>query len=182
MIFEIATLLQDVLDLAAQSTETPALDQERALQIAAADQQNRDRAASKTEQAVSDTAAQVEVSDMDETHALAIMIEQTRSRAGKRKAKWLDKIDGDHAESGYLRFDRTMVTKDSKGFMDEFDTIHNPISYRGGPVTKVIKVYTKSQQHEVEPHLVLKEARFQTGGRSKLVKSLMLDLEERLVS
>ena len=181
MIFEIATLLQDILDHGAQSMTSVALDQERAMQLEAVEQKTHDVAASIEKEEDVDIEMRQEAAHTDELQALTVMVEQSRLPGEKRKAKWLDTRDEKKDEqSDCLRFDRTMITKDLKGSIYGFDSIHNLINFRQGPITKVSKVYTQFQKRDVEPHLLLKEARFHTAGKVKLVRGLMLDLEERL--
>ena len=181
MIFEIATLLQDILDHGAQSMASVALNQERTMQLEAVQQKTHDAVASIEKDEDAEIELQQEAADTDELQASTVMVEQSRLHGEKRKAKWLDTRDENKDEqSDRLRFDRTMSTQDSKGSIYEFDTVHNLINFRQGPITKVSKVYTQSQQRDVEPHLLLKEARFHTAGKVKLVKGLILDLEERL--
>ena len=181
MIFEIATLLQDILDHGSQTMASVALDQERAMQLEAVKRKTHDAVASIDKEEDADIEIQQETANTDKSKALTVMVEQSRLPGEKRKAKCLDLRDEKQDEQGdRLRFDRTMSTKDLKGSIHEFDTIHNMINFRQGPITKVSKVYTRSQPRDVEPHLVLKEARFHTAGKVQLVRGLMLDLEERL--
>ena len=181
MIFEIATLLQDILDHGAHSMTSVALDKERAMQLEAVQQNTHDTVESTDKEEDADIEIRQEAANTAELKELTVTLEQSRLPGERRKAKWLDTLDENKDEqSDHLRFDRTMSTKDSKGSIYEFDTIHNLISFRQGPITKVSKVYTKSQKRDVEPHLLLKEARFHTAGKVKLVRGLMLDLEERL--
>lgn len=181
MIFEIATLLQDILDRGAQSMTSVALDQERAMQLEADQQKTQDAVASIEKEQDAEIETPEEAANTDELQTLTVMVEQSGLHGEKRKAKLLDTRDEKNDEqSDRLSFDRTMSTQDSKGSIYEFDTIHNLINFRQGPITKVSKVYTQSQQRDVEPHLLLKEARFHTAGKVKLVRGLMLDLEERL--
>ena len=180
MIFEIATLLQDILDHGAQSMASVALDQERAMQHEAVERETQDAVASIDKEEYADIEMRQEAANTDEPRALTVMAEQSRLPGEKRKAKLLDIRDEKDGQSGRLRFDRTMSTRDLTGSRYEFDTIHNLINFRQGPITKVSKVYTQLQQRDVEPHLVLKEARFHTANKVKLVRGLMLDLEERM--
>lgn len=128
MIFEIATLLQDILDHAAQSTEIPALDQERAMQIAASQQKSHAAASRNPEEEVADVGDQGGYADTDEAQALAVMVEQTKLRADMRKGKSLDKGREKNAVDWRLRFDRAMISRVPKGPIYEFDTIHNRVS------------------------------------------------------
>ena len=128
MIFEIATLLQEILDHAAHSAEAPALDQERAMQIAAAQQKSHAAASRSPEQEVADLGDQGGNADTDEAQALAVMVEQAKLRAEMRKGRSLEKQHEKNVEDWRLRFDRAMVTRGLKGSMYEFDTVHNPIT------------------------------------------------------
>lgn len=128
MIFEIATLLQDILDHAAQFTEVPALDQERAMQIAASQQMSHAAASRNPKQEVADLGDQGRYADTDGAQALAVMVEQAKLRAEMRKGRSLEKQHEKNVEDWRLRFDRAMVTRVSKGSMYEFDTVHNRIN------------------------------------------------------
>ena len=188
MIFEIGTLLQDILDHAAQATEVLTLDQERAVHLAAAEQKMHDVTASKMEEEISSTETQSEDVLIDVARSMPIMMEPARSRIERRKAKWPDKQDqGEIEANGGVRFDRTMFTRDFEGSLIEFDAVFEKVRYRQGPVTNVFKVYCYKPSEEpaqlrkeVEPHLLLKESRFHTVGRAKFIKDCMLNLEDRL--
>lgn len=181
MIFDIGTLLQDVLDQAALATDAIALDQERAAQLAVKEQLAHEALSKKTEEETVDHENRLK----DDHMTMSITMEQAQLRAEKRKARWPDKQDKSEIEAhGGLRFDRTMLTRDFEGAIAEFNTIYRKVNYRQGPVTKVFKVHIFEPgvplQREVEPHLLLKECRVQVAGNKQFIKDCMLDLEDRM--
>ena len=181
MIFDIGALLQDILDQAALATDAIALDQERAAQLAAKEQLAHEALSKKMEEETVDN----ENRSKDDHLTVSVTMEQAQLRADKRKVRWPDKQDQSELDAhGGLRFDRTMVTKDFEGAIVEFNTIYRKVNYRQGPVTKVFKVHIFEPgvplHHEVEPHLLLKECRFQVAGNKQFIKDCMIDLEDRM--
>ena len=181
MIFDIGTLLQDILDQAALATDAIALDRERAAQLAAKQQLAHESVSTTTGEETVDNENQ----SKDDRRTMSTTMEQAQLRADKRKARWPDKHDQSEIEAkGGLRFDRTMLARNFEGDIMEFNAIYRKVNYRQGPVTKVFKVHIYDPgvplHREVEPHLLLKECRFQVAGNKQFIKDGMIDLEDRM--
>ena len=88
MIFEICTLLQDILDHAVQALDPLPLDQERAVQLAAEEKKARDAMASKLEEEIIDIETQPgDEEDPDKPKLTLSMMQQAQSRSEKRKPR-----------------------------------------------------------------------------------------------
>ena len=181
MIFEIATALQDILDNTPRVTEVPSLEEERVAQHAAtqhavetiSDSNNADNIAEFDEEPDENTA--------EEEQALAVMMEQAKSRSDKRKVSSTNKPSAAEIEaSDGLQFDNIIITNDGDETVTKFDIVHSPIYYRQGPVTKVCKVYVWGSRKDLEPHLVLKTCVFSTRGKQEVLKEQIFDLDQRL--
>lgn len=131
MIFEICTLLQDILDHAVQTMDGLTLQQERAVQVAAGERKELDTMASKIEEETIDIETQPEDEDPDMQQTTLMMMQQAQPRPEKRKARFANKADRSVIEGhGGLQFDRAI---DFEGSLIGSDTIFGRIPYRQGP-------------------------------------------------
>ena len=181
MIFEIATALQDVLDNVPRIAEVPTLEQERAAQLAAAQQAAETIPDSDLIDNRTDGDEKSEKSTAEEEQVLGAMMGQAKSRSDKRKAASMNKPSAAEIEASEgVQFDSMITTNNRDGDAVTFDVVHSPIYYRQGPVTKVYKVYVWGYRKDLEPHLILKRCTFATRGKQDVLKEQIFDLDQRL--
>ncbi len=186
MIFEIATLLQDVLNQPnsqSKSQDVLTLDEERVIQEAV----NAHRAEQVEQQKQKEQAQSL----LEEEQALSHMMEQEKTRLAKRKSKLLnapDNISNENDLPGTLSFDQSVPVKDPKGAVITLRTVHNKIKYRQGPVTVVYTVQPWARIEENDSFkeaqapsfLVLKECRVELQKNEDIMKKHIQNLEARL--
>lgn len=165
MIFEIVTGLQDLLDNVPLAAEAPTLEEEREAQLAALEQRKQDDLATTVEPTPAGIADEANADQTEEDQTLSAMVQQAKTRAGKRRDRSPNKPDAAEIEANKgLQFDHLITTKDAEGLLTKFQVVHRRVRYRQGPVTKVSKVHIWNASPHLEPCLVLKECRFPMQG------------------
>ena len=184
MIFEIATLLQEILDKVAlphELEDVPTLDEERVFQEAAT--------AQKAQQVEEDRRKEQAQARLEEEQILSQMMEQERTRMSKRKSKVSNIMNDTSNEDdipGTLSFDQSVFVKNSKGVVITLRAVHNKTKYREGPVTTVSSVQPWARHEEIDSaqeapsFLVLKECRIEAQKNEELMKKHIQSLESKL--
>ncbi len=186
MIFEIATLLQDILDQTTaglKSKDVPTLDEERVIHDAAN--------AQKAEQVEKERQEEQAQLRQEEEQALAQMMEQEKTRLAKRKGKPLNATDNVSNEDdipGTLSFDQSVPVKTPNGAVIMLRTVYNKVKYRQGPVSTVFMVQPWVRREENESpedaqapsFLVLKECHVELQKNEESMKKHIQNLEARL--
>ena len=180
MIFEIATALQDLLDNIVRTAEAPSLEEERMIQLAAAQKSKPDHQMDKLGPHP-ETEHELDAAKTDDDETLRIMMMQAKVREERRKAKPPSKPDAAELEAQEgLQFDHPITVKDAEGSPVEFDIVHQSVRFRQGPVTKVSKVHIWNAPKHLEPCLILKECRFPTQGMGDRLKAQIFELDQKL--
>ena len=184
MIFEVATLLQDVLDkvtLPNELEEVPTLEEERVFQEASN--------AQKARQMEEDRQREQAQARLEEEQVLSQMIEHEKKRMSKRKDKasnTANNTSNDDEIPGATSFDQSILVKNSKGAVISLRTVHNKTKYRDGPVTTVSTVQPLAHREDVDLvleapcSLVLKECRLEAQKNQELMKKHIQSLESKL--
>lgn len=156
MIYELATSIGDVLEDAiltrAKTQQAPALDKERALKEAAAQE--------KAQQAEQVKIQQQQDASEEEQRMLSRMVEREQARLAKLQVKTpIAETSFEFVQdvAGGLTFDHQIRAKDLNGNTLAFRTVHSNIRYRSGPVTKVFTVQPVGLEESATPFLALKE-------------------------
>ena len=180
MIFEVATALQDLLDSIVGTAEAPSLEEERMIQLAAA-QKPKPAHQMDILGPRRDTEHELDAAGTEEDQTLQIMMMQAKIREERRKAKPPSKPDAAELEAHEgLQFDHPITVKDAEGSPVKFDIVHQSIRFRQGPVTKVSKVHIWNAPKHLEPRLILKECRFPTQGMGDRFKEQIFELDQKL--
>ena len=180
MIFEVATALQDLLDNIARTAEGPSLEEERMIQLAAA-QKPKPGQQMDILHPHAETEHELEADRTEEDQTLHLMMMQAKIREEKRKAKPPSKPGAAELEAHEgLQFDHPITVKDAEGSPVKFDVVHQSIRFRQGPVTKVSKVHIWNAPKHLEPCLILKECRFPTQGMGDRLKEQIFELDQKL--
>lgn len=186
MIFEIATLLQDVLNQSiaeTKSEDVPTLDEERVIHDAANAQK-----AKQVEKERQEEQAQLR---LEEEQALSRMMEQEKTRMAKRKGKLsntANNISNEDDIPGTLSFDQSVPVKTPKGAVIMLRTVHNKVKYRQGPVSTVFMVQPWARREDndsfkeaqASSFLVLKECHVELQKNEESMKKHIQNLEARL--
>lgn len=176
MIYELATSIQENLDLAAsklsEAQDMPALDEERATKNAEA----RRRAA---ELRASEELEQMAAED-EEARVFDRMVEQDRARLASLQKKLSPKRAEFPAKLG-LSFDQEMKARTRDGAVVSFRTITSKTRHRKGPVTSVSTACIDSREDDM-PFLVLKECSIVSIDSGDSLKKAIQDLEADLES
>ena len=184
MIFEIATLLQDILDQEISQTKAVAvrtLDEERMIQEAAN--------AQKVQKGEDDRQKEQAQARLEEEHILLQMMEHERTRLAKRRSK-VPNLSNDASNEdeipGSLSFDQSVPMKSPKGAVIMLRTIHSKIQYKEGPTTIVSTVQPWVRREEdnpmtpAAPFLVLQECRIDSQKNEEMMKKHIQNLESKL--
>ena len=176
MMFELATSIQDILEDAVQQTEQNVLtlDEERAVQEAAAQQQAR-RAEEERLKLQKEAGA-------EEERLLSQMVEQEQARLVKSQSKPPDMSESPDIQGPQdgLIFDQQITTRDPSGTIVAFRAVHRKIQYRFGPMTEVFTVHPVGSGETAPPFLVLKECVLQASKREDKLKKAIQNLESNL--
>ena len=127
MIFELATSIQDILeDVAANlAKDVPTLNEERAIQEAAAQKKAQARQEEKVQQ--------LKVADEEEDRMLSQMIEREHARLAKLQSRSLVEAEttgtGITNKPGALTFDHQIKAKNSEGTVVAFRAVNNKTLY-----------------------------------------------------
>ena len=176
MIYELATSITDVLEDAftdkANKQEIPALDQERALQEAAAKQKER--------HAQEERIQEQRNANEEEERILSRMVEREQARLAKlnmRLPNTSDSFEPVNEVSGGITFDQMIRTKAPSGTIKAFRTVHNKAKYRSGPVAEVFTVQPLGSDADSTPYLALKECIIRPWGSEEKLKKAIQNLE-----
>ena len=176
MIYELASLVQEELDIAAtklsEAQDVPALDEERAKKDAETRRRVAKLRASEEEQ-------QKSVED-EEARMLDELVEQERSRLAKLQKKSSSQ-PAEVSSDTNLAFDQDIKTKTREGSIVTVKSIKNKTRYRKGPVTSVYTASTDLPQEHL-PFLVLKECSLTPQGSEENLKKAVQGLEISLES
>ncbi|MCJ1476874.1 hypothetical protein MMC13_005543 [Lambiella insularis] len=179
MIYELATLIGDVLEdtvlVQGQTQQIPALDQERALQEAAAQE--------KAHQARQVKIQQQQDANEEEKQMLARMVEREQARLAKLQLKTpVVESSFEHMQgvSGGLTFDQQIRAKNPDGSIVAFRIVYNKVKYRSGPVTDLSTVHPLGLEESSTPFLVLKECLIPAWQAEEKLKRAIQSLEADL--
>lgn len=187
MIYEIATALQDIIDLVSETRDTndiaagadsnniPNLHQERALQEAAISQ--------RVKEAEEEKQLTQKEDEEEEQRTISYMIEQEKARMAIRKNKQpatADPFEVQQTVPGGLQFDQSITIKDAQGTETTFHTVHQKTDYREGTITKVFTVHPLGARVGSAPVLALKECRIVGVKDEDVLKKRIQDLESKL--
>ncbi|KAL9587779.1 MAG: hypothetical protein Q9212_000071 [Teloschistes hypoglaucus] len=177
MIFEITTLLQDIIDHSAhgKGKDVPTLEEERAIQQAAAS-----RLAQKVQE--EQQKEQIQAS-LEEEQYLGEMVLLQKSREEKRREKPFAAAGQEQDTNqirDVIRFDQPAVLKDPQGNDVVADAIHGKILIQKGPVTKVWLVHHIGASEGSNFFLVLKGCHIPTRSDELTVKKNIQNLELKL--
>ena len=176
MIFEIITLLQDIVDNDATSLEViPTLDEERAAKEVAARLKAQQDEEQRRQQAVQ--------AEEEEERVLLEMVKHRKSQSTRRNSRSINQMDppvvGEDVLGG-VTFERPARTRNGKdNGTNIIHTVHQRVQYRQGPVSNVVTVQPWNvdqavSTHENPPFLVLKECKISS------TKRAIQNLESRL--
>ncbi|KAL8640931.1 MAG: hypothetical protein Q9228_002205 [Teloschistes exilis] len=177
MIFEITTLLQDIIDHAAhgKGENVPTLEEERAIQQAAAS-----RLAQKAQE--EQQKEQIQAS-LEEEKYLGEMVLLQKSREEKRREKPLV-VAGQEQDTNQIRdvihFDQPAVLKDPRGNDVVAGAIHGKVLIQQGPATKVWVVHHIGASEGSNFFLVLKGCHIPARSDELTVKKNIQNLELKL--
>ncbi|MCJ1247866.1 hypothetical protein MMC30_005081 [Trapelia coarctata] len=179
MIYELATsiteILEDVLSAKASAQDVLALDEERALQEAAAKE--------KAEQTQQERLQQQQDADEEEERMLSLMVKREQARVAKlhtRVPSEAESFELARDVTGGVTFDQTVKVKSPAGTIVAFRTVHNRTKYRTGPLTEVFTVCPVGSNDESAPFLVLKECTISSWQSEDKLKRAIQGLESNL--
>ena len=173
MIFEIATSLQDILDISSEIV--PTLDEERTAREVAARLKAQKMEEEKRQQAIK--------AGEEEEQILLEMVKHRKSQSIRRNSKSIDPLDGPVIGEdipGSVTFERLARTRNRKtSGMINIYTVHQRVQYRQGPVSNVVTVQPGDVSQGAStrgnpPFLVLKECNVSS------TKRAVQNLESRL--
>ncbi|KAL8714288.1 MAG: hypothetical protein Q9225_006603, partial [Loekoesia sp. 1 TL-2023] len=177
MIFEITTLLQDILDHAAQdlAQSAPTLEEERVTQQAVVTQQ-----AQKDQEEKRKLQHQASV---EEEKYLAEMVEKQKAQEERRRAKLQAETNqGAHATAMHdlVHFDQSIIIKDPEGNELVTDSVYGKIFFRQGPICKLWLVRHVGAPERSSFFLLLKECHIPASASETSVKKQIQNLESKL--
>nr|ATL63226.1 protein kinase GCN2 [Pestalotiopsis microspora] len=187
MIHDIASGIQDILELAAeakaQGRELPSLEEERAVHEA--------ELARKAEQEQSEQTRKLQEADAEEARMMANMIqeEMKRQRAKERESKKRGKPPSLYPEDSYdfdpgnVNFDEPCKVTDLAGNDAYFTTVTGRSEYRQGMIASTFAVRAVIMDRRNVPPLALKEVELKQNSReASQFKKHLLSLENKLKS
>ena len=179
MIYELATSIGEILEEAvlnqAQTQKVLALDKERALQEAAAQE--------KAQRAQKAQLQQQQDASEEEQRMLSRMVEREQARLAKLQVKSPDanvSFEPIQEIAGGLTFDQQMRARDPEGNVTIFRVVHNKVKYRRGPVTEVSTVQPLGRDESSTPFLALKECTISAWQSEERLKRAIQNLEADL--
>ncbi|MCJ1402394.1 hypothetical protein MMC11_005614 [Xylographa trunciseda] len=179
MIYDLATSIGDSLEEATlaqvQMQQAPALDRERAIHEAAAQE--------REQQAQQVRLQQQQDASEEEQRMLSRMVEREQARLAKLQMKSPDanaSFEATEEIPGGLTFDQEVRVKDPKGNVTVFRIVHSKVRYRNGPVTEISTVQPLGMNESSTPFLVLKECTISAWRSEERLKRAIQNLEADL--
>jgi len=179
MVYELASsiteILEDALSAKASNQDVPALDEERALQEAAAKE--------KAEQAHQERLQQEQDATEEEERMLSLMVKREEIRIAKLKTRTPNESESFELAqdvAGGVTFDQTVKVNSPEGTVVTFRTVHNRTMYRSGPLTDVFTVCPVGSSNTSAPFLALKECTISSWESEDKLKRAIQNLEGNL--
>ena len=192
MIYDVATMLQEVLDVASRnvSRDVPTLDEERTAREAALLKAQEEEWKRQLEATQAKEAGDTE----EEKRQLQELAEQEKSRSTQRKLTKISSVeeqpDIQHNIAGVVKFDQSSVVRDPSGRTVEVTSVCDKVLYRESPSATIFTVQVWHRDRESRtagggvagetPFLVLKEYSVTSPGPDDNVKRAIQNLEANL--
>ena len=194
MIYEIATLLQDVLDKTwVDPSEEVALDQERAAKEQAVQEKTRENEMLQRQREL-----QLQQEEERSLNELVLLRESRSAKRGLTTPTQPSEDIFNQTPPGVLRFERPSRNfRTPKGQLINIDTVYGRVRYRRGPISETFAVWPfssskadnksipsgseKDETHRDTPFLILKECFIQPNSLSEpVMKRAIQNLESKL--
>lgn len=179
MIYELASsiteILEDALSAKAPNQDVLALDEERALQEAAAKE--------KAKQAHQERLQQEQDATEEEERMLSLMVKREEERIAKLKTRTPNESESFELAqdvAGGVTFDQTVKVNSPEGTIVAFRTVYNRTMYRSGPLTDVFTVCPLGSSDASAPFLALKECTISSWESEEKLKRAIQSLEGNL--